>query len=96
MYFSIPERVSLESLRLTYILKVISDFNGNKTHAAKAMGIAYRTLKIILKRHRDRGEIGEINLHIICKRCGREKRVYAPNTKFCSDACRMLYSAANV
>jgi DNA-binding protein Fis len=42
---------TLEALRLDYLRRAIAHMNGNKTRAAKLLGIDRRTVNRILARH---------------------------------------------
>jgi DNA-binding protein Fis len=47
--------VTLDALRLDYLHRVIDHTRGNKTRAAKVLGIDRRTVNRILARHRTQG-----------------------------------------
>lgn len=55
----IPTGTTMREMEKTLILKTLKDFNGNRTHASKALNISIRTMRNKLKEYRINGELTE-------------------------------------
>lgn len=56
---NLPDDLTLKKLERLYILKVLKESNGNKTHAAQKLGITGRTLRNKLNEYKADGHQGE-------------------------------------
>ena len=54
---AIPSGVTLREMEKRLILKTVRDYNGNRTHASRALAISVRTLRNKLNEYRRNGEL---------------------------------------